>query len=50
MVFKIQSIKAKEILDSKGQPTVEVVLKAAGKSFKASVPSGVSQGDYEAVE
>lgn len=47
---KIKSIKAREILDSKGMPTVEVELKSDDGVFKASVPSGVSTGKYEAVE
>ena len=43
-------IKAKEILDSKGTPTVEVELTTDSGKFLASVPSGVSTGKYEAVE
>ncbi len=46
----IKSIKAKEILDSRGNPTVEVELETNKSVFKASVPSGVSRGKYEAVE
>ncbi|MCX6789163.1 MAG: phosphopyruvate hydratase [Candidatus Gribaldobacteria bacterium] len=48
--MKISSIKAKEILTSKGTPTVEVILETSKGQFIASVPSGVSTGDYEAVE
>jgi len=48
--MKIKSIKAREILDSKGMPTIEVDLVAEKGKFKASVPSGVSTGKYEAVE
>jgi len=47
---KIKSIKAREILDSKGNPTVEVDLITDSGVFQASVPSGVSKGKYEAVE
>lgn len=48
--MKIKSIKAREILDSKGNPTVEVDLVTDSGFFQASVPSGVSKGKYEAVE
>lgn len=47
---KIKSIKAREILDSKGNPTVEVDLFTDDGLFRASVPSGVSKGKYEALE
>ena len=48
---KIQSIKASEILDSRGNPTIaaEVVL-ADGTIGSAAVPSGASTGKYEALE
>jgi len=46
----IDSIKAREILDSRGNPTVEVDLITGLGIFRASVPSGVSKGKYEAVE
>jgi len=46
----IKSIKAREILDSKGYPTVEVELITEVGSFVASVPSGTSTGKYEANE
>ena len=45
---KIKSIKAREILDSRGNPTVEVELFTNNGSFLASVPSGASKGKYEA--
>lgn len=48
--MKIKSIKAREILDSKGWPTIEVDLGTSDFSVKASVPSGTSKGKYEAVE
>ncbi|HEB46153.1 MAG TPA: phosphopyruvate hydratase, partial [Candidatus Nealsonbacteria bacterium] len=50
MSSKIKNLKAKEILDSKGEPTVEVKLTTESGVFTASVPSGISKGKYEAVE
>ena len=47
---KIRKIKAREILDSRGNPTIEVDLITNQGLFQASVPSGVSKGKYEAVE
>lgn len=47
---KIKSIKAREILDSRGNPTIEVELTSEVGVFRASVPSGASTGKYEAVE
>jgi enolase len=47
---KIKKIKAREILDSRGNPTVEVELETDFGKFFASVPSGTSRGKYEAVE
>jgi enolase len=47
----IESILAREILDSRGNPTVEVdVLLESGAMGRACVPSGASTGEYEAVE
>lgn len=47
----IESITAKEVLDSRGNPTVEVVCELDSGAFgKAIVPSGASTGEYEAVE
>jgi enolase len=47
----IVDIRAREILDSRGNPTVEVeVLTENGIMGRASVPSGASTGKYEAVE
>jgi enolase len=47
----IKKIKAREILDSRGDPTVETkVLLGDGKQVVASVPSGESKGRYEALE
>ena len=47
---KIISVKAREILDSRGNPTVEVDVVTKDGSFRASVPSGASTGAYEVVE
>jgi enolase len=47
----IESITALEILDSRGNPTVEVeVVLADGSWGRAAVPSGASTGIHEAVE
>jgi enolase len=47
----IKSVKAREILDSRGNPTVEVeVALTDGTTGLASVPSGASTGSHEAVE
>src|ERR1039458_308849 len=47
----IKSIVAREILDSRGNPTVEVDVRLSDKSFgRAAVPSGASTGSREAVE
>jgi enolase len=48
---KIKSVKAREILDSRGNPTVEVeVILDNGKKAWAGVPSGASTGSREALE
>ena len=48
---KIKDIKAREILDSRGNPTVEVdVLLESGIIGRASIPSGASTGSREAIE
>ncbi len=46
----IKDIFSREILDSRGNPTVEVDLITDNGLFRASVPSGASVGKYEAVE
>mmetsp|Transcript_32792 Transcript_32792/g.65051 ORF Transcript_32792/g.65051 Transcript_32792/m.65051 type:complete len:436 (+) Transcript_32792:68-1375(+) len=46
----IQDVFAREILDSRGNPTVEVELTTAKGVFRADVPSGASTGENEAVE
>ncbi len=48
---KIRNVKAREILDSRGNPTVEVdVILESGVFGRAAVPSGASTGEHEAVE
>ena len=48
---KIKDIKAREILDSRGNPTIEVdVILESGIIGRASVPSGASTGQREAIE
>jgi len=50
-MYVIENIHAREILDSRGNPTVEVDLYLEGGGFgRAAVPSGASTGAYEAVE
>ena len=51
MTFAIEDIYAREILDSRGNPTVEVeVLLSGGATGRAGVPSGASTGKREALE
>jgi len=47
---RILSVKAREILDSRGYPTVECDVITENGLFRASVPSGASTGVYEALE
>ncbi|MFH1403344.1 MAG: phosphopyruvate hydratase [Candidatus Altiarchaeota archaeon] len=47
---KIDSVKAREVLDSRGNPTVEVDLVTEDGLFRAMVPSGASTGVHEALE
>ena len=48
---KIQNIEAREVLDSRGNPTVEVdVTLDCGAFGRAAVPSGASTGEHEAIE
>jgi enolase len=50
-MFDIESVNARQILDSRGNPTVEVdVLLSSGVLGRAAVPSGASTGENEAVE
>jgi len=49
--FKIKNVKGREILDSRGNPTVEVDIQLEGDVMgRAAVPSGASTGEHEAVE
>jgi len=49
--YAISKIKAREILDSRGNPTVEVdIITESGEMGRAAVPSGASTGRYEALE
>ena len=51
MSHRIVSVKAREILDSRGYPTVEAdVLLESGIMGRAAVPSGASTGQFEAME
>jgi len=51
MKTKIENVKAREILDSRGNPTVEVDVRLTGGILgRAAVPSGASTGEHEAVE
>jgi len=50
-VFQIAQVRAREILDSRGNPTVEAEVLLAGGAFgRAAVPSGASTGALEAIE
>lgn len=49
--LQIETVYAREILDSRGNPTVEVeVVVEGGFVGRAAVPSGASTGAFEAVE
>jgi len=51
MSLRIRTLKAREVLDSRGQPTIEVdVFLADGSCGRAAVPSGASTGTHEALE
>jgi len=48
---KIKSVKARQIIDSRGNPTIEVDVLLTSKAFgRAAVPSGASTGEHEAIE
>lgn len=50
-MYEIESIQAREILDSRGNPTIEVeVITEDGDAGRAAVPSGASTGIHEALE
>ena len=46
----IERVHAREILDSRGFPTVEVEITASGRTSISAVPSGASTGEFEALE
>ena len=49
--LEIEAVTGREILDSRGNPTVEVeVCLTGGATGRAAVPSGASTGKFEAVE
>ena len=50
--MKIQEIKAREIFDSRGNPTIEceIIIEGIGYPFRGLVPSGASTGKFEALE
>src|SRR5690349_24134343 len=49
--MNVADIHAREVLDSRGNPTVEAEVTLAGGGFgRAIVPSGASTGEHEAVE
>jgi len=48
--MQIKIIKAREVLDSRGNPTVEVDLTTEDGLFRSIVPSGASAGQHEAIE
>lgn len=49
--YRINKVRGREILDSRGNPTVEVEVQlCGGASGRAAVPSGASTGAFEAVE
>ena len=51
MSTSITAITAREIIDSRGNPTVEVDVRLACGAFgRAAVPSGASTGEHEAIE
>jgi enolase len=49
-IVAVLSVKARQILDSRGNPTVEAMVTTESSSGRASVPSGASTGTHEAVE
>ncbi|HZX34727.1 MAG TPA: phosphopyruvate hydratase, partial [archaeon] len=49
-MLKVSSLKARQVLDSRGNPTIECTLETPKGKFSAIVPSGASTGKHEAVE
>jgi enolase len=50
IMSEIMNIKAREVLDSRGNPTVEVDVITSQGVFRAMTPSGASAGQHEAIE
>ena len=50
MAYEIKEIKARQVLDSRGNPTVEAEVLTENGSFFGMVPSGASTGTHEALE
>ncbi|WP_400201979.1 phosphopyruvate hydratase [Candidatus Methanarcanum hacksteinii] len=48
--MKIEAVWAREVLDSRGNPTVEAEITVAGHKVRATAPSGASTGSWEAHE
>jgi enolase len=48
--MRIEQVHAREVLDSRGRPTVEVEVRCAGRVGRSIVPSGASTGQFEAWE
>ena len=48
--MKIEGVWAREVLDSRGNPTVEAELTVSGHRIRAIAPSGASTGSWEAHE
>ena len=46
---KILKVKARQVFDSRGNPTIEAEVHVKNKSAKAICPSGASTGTYEAL-
>ena len=50
-MFQIEKIHARQIMDSRGNPTIECDITLKGGAFgRAAVPSGASTGSFEALE
>ena len=50
-MFKIKKVHARQIMDSRGNPTIECDIELSGGAFgRAAVPSGASTGTFEALE
>ena len=50
-MFKITKVHARQIMDSRGNPTIECDIELSGGAFgRAAVPSGASTGSFEALE